>query len=391
MSGVVVVGAGQAGAEVARLLREGGFDGDIRLIGREAFPPYERPPLSKKFLIENLGEERIYFRSRETYERSRVDLMTGCEVRALDTVAKTLALADGSTFAYDVCVLATGATARRPNIPGIALQGVHVIRTIDDALALRSALRAGVRLVVAGGGFLGLEIASSARKMGAQVVVIEGAPALMQRSISPITASAVEHRHRATGTEFLFGTTIERFNGVDQVASVATSRGDTVDADVVLVAIGADPEIALAKGAGLDCNNGVLVDAECRTSAANVYAIGDCANQHHPLYGRHVRLEAVNAALYQARCAAASILRKPQPVAKPPFFWTEQCDFRLQILGLPTPGIMCDDVRRGDDGSFSVYRFQDGILVAVETLNRPADFVRAQALIGKRDVALPAV
>src|SRR6478736_1975002 len=214
--GIVVVGAGQAGAEVARLLREGGYDGAIKLIGREEFPPYERPPLSKKFLIENLGEERIYFRSRETYERSRIELVTGCEVAALDTETKTLALADNDDVPYDTCVLATGSSARRPDIPGIALTGVHVIRTIDDALALRGTLGEGKRLVVVGGGYLGLEVASSARKMGAQVVIVEGAPALMQRSISRITASAVEHRHRAAGTEFLFGTTIADFNGSDR-------------------------------------------------------------------------------------------------------------------------------------------------------------------------------
>lgn len=389
MSGVVVVGAGQAGAEVARLLREGGFDGAIRLIGRETFPPYERPPLSKKFLLENLAAERVYFRARGVYEKSRIELITGCAATALDTAARTVALADGSTVAYDACVLATGAKARRPDIPGIALAGVHVIRTIDDAQGLRADLRPGARLIVVGGGYLGLEIASSARKIGATVVVIEGAPSLMQRSISPVTASAVEHRHRATGTEFLFGTTIARFNGDGRVKSVTTSRGDTIDADIVLVAIGADPDIDLAQRAGLRCDNGILVDAACQTSAAGVYAVGDCANQLHPRYGRRLRLEAVNSALYQARCATASILGKPQPVAKPPFFWTEQCDFRLQILGVPKPEVDCDNVRRGDDKSFSVYRFQDGELVAVETLNRPADFVRAQAMIGKRDVALP--
>lgn len=391
MKDVVVIGAGQAGAEVARLLREGGFDGTIRLIGREEFPPYERPPLSKKFLLEDLAPERVFFRAREVYDKSRIELLTGCVATTLDTAAKTVAFSDGSTVAYDACVLATGARARQPNIPGIALKGVHVIRTIGDAQALRAELLPGARLVVVGGGYLGLEIASSARKMGAGVVVIEGAPSLMQRSISSITASAVEHRHRAAGTEFLFGTTTACFNGEERVVSVVTSRGDTIDADIVLVAVGADPDIDLAQRAGLRCDNGVLVDEACRTSQADIYAIGDCANQLHPLYGRRLRLEAVNSALFQARCAAAAILGKPAPVAKPPHFWTEQCDFRLQILGVPRPGVDCEDVRRGDDTSFSVYRFQDGELAAVEALNRPADFVRAQALIGKRDVALPAV
>lgn len=387
--GVVVVGAGQAAAEFVRVLRQQGFGDPILVFGRETFPPYDRPPLSKIFLSQNADPERLLLRNREAYKQSGVELFTGCTVDEIDPGANAIRLSDGKTIDFDSCVLATGADARLPDIPGLALEGVHVLRTIQDAARLRSIMKEGARLVVIGGGYLGLEVASSARACGVGVVVVEGASALMQRSISPMSAAMLERRHQAAGTRILLNMSVRSIDGETRVRSVTTSDGEVLEADAVLFAIGASPAVELAKRSGLRCDNGIVVDARCRTDASDVYAIGDCANQLHPAYGRHLRLEAISSALFHARSAAADLTGKPLPAPKPPSFWSEQCDLMLQVVGVPRPGMACEDVWRGDDSAFAVYRFQEGELVAVETANRPRDFVRAHALLGKRDVELP--
>lgn len=386
---LVVVGAGQAAAEFVRVLRQGGFAGSIRVFGRERFPPYERPPLSKKFLAGDIAPERIFLRNRDVYEKIGVELSTDTAVAAVDPAVNQLSLADGTSIPFDVCVLATGCDGRRPQVPGIDLDGVLVLRTIDDALRLRAMLQTKKRLVIAGGGYLGLEVASSARKAGLDVVVLEGASGLMQRSISERAAILIEQKHRTEGTHLLLNTTLTAIHGKTTVEAVTTSRGERIETEAVLISIGGSPTIELAQGCGIRCDNGVLVDERCRTSTAHIYAIGDCANQLHPLYGRHLRLEAVNSALFHARSAAADLLGKPLPPAKPPTFWSEQCSSMLQIVGVPRPQEAGDDELRGDDQAFAVYRFQAGELVAVEALNRPKDYVRAHALIGQRDVTLP--
>jgi 3-phenylpropionate/trans-cinnamate dioxygenase ferredoxin reductase subunit len=212
---------------------------------------------------------------------------------------------------------------------------------------------------------------------------------LLHRSIPALTATAVERRHRAEGTRILFETTVSSVNGKTRVESVTTSSGEVIEADAVLFAIGVDPVVGLARLAGVECDNGIVVDACCRTSVPNIYAIGDCANQLHLAYGRHLRLESVNSALFHARSAAADLLGHPLPAPKPPSFWSEQCGLTIQVLGVPHPGSPCEDVLRGDDTAFSVYRFQDGELVAVEAVNRPRDFVQAHAIVGQRNVTLP--
>lgn len=387
---IVIVGGGQAGAEAARQLRQGGFAGSIRIFGRELLPPYERPPLSKALLLGKVETERLFLGGRDVYERNGIDLFTGSQVEAIDRNACTLRLATGQVFEFDACILATGAEARRPPIPGANLEGVHVLRTVQDALNLRAALKPNARLVVIGGGYLGLEVASSARAAGVEVTVIEAAPRLLQRSISAVTAGAIEARHRAAGVRLLFNTTVQRLEGETAVERVVTSDGEDLPADAVLIAVGATPAIDLARLCGLECNNGIVVDDRCRTSDANIYAIGDCASQFDPEHRHHWRLEAVNPALAHARRATSDLLGKALAPARAPSFWSEQCDFKLQILGVPRPDMPCEDVLRGDPlTDFSVYRFQDGVFVAMEALNRPKDFVRAHPLIGRRDVTPP--
>lgn len=387
---VVIVGAGQAGAEAAMALRRDGHAGPVLLLGREGHPPYERPPLSKKFLLGDVPCDRLPFRDAPAYAAQGVELMLDTPVESIDADAATVTLGDGRVLAYGHCILATGASPRRLPVPGGDLPGSHVLRTLDEAAALRSVLGPGRRLVVAGGGYLGLEAAASAAKLGARVSVVEACPALLQRSASAITAQALAARHRAAGVTLILDRRIDRVEGNGRVERVVLSDGSALDADLLLVAIGAAPETALAEQAGIACRNGILVDAHCRTSAKAVYAIGDCANHLNPRFGRHLRLEAVQSATYQARCASAAIMGKPPPPARLPYFWSEQFDAKLQIAGCVETDRPLEDVLVGDVASaFAVYRIQEGELRAVEAVNRPQDFVRAQTMIGRRDFTLP--
>lgn len=371
-------------------LRRDGHAGPILLLGREGRPPYERPPLSKKFLLGETPSDRLMFRDAQAYAAQGVELLLGTMVEAIDADAATVTLGDGRVLAYGHCILATGASARRLPVPGGDLPGTFLLRTLDEAADLRSALRPGLRLVVAGGGYLGLEAAASAARLGARVSVVEACPALLQRSASAITAEALGARHRAAGVALILDRRIERVEGDGRVERVVLSDGTTLDADLLLVAIGAAPETGFAERAGIACRNGILVDEFCRTSAGGVYAIGDCANHLNPRFGRHLRLEAVQSATYQARCASAAITGKRLPPARIPYFWSEQFDAKLQIAGCVDPNGPLEDVLVGDPASaFAVYRIQEGELRAVEAVNRPQDFVRAQTMIGRRDFALP--
>jgi len=388
---VVIVGAGQAGAEAAITLRQLKFTGAIRLIGREALAPYERPPLSKGFLSSEVASERLCFRTPEAYARADIELMLRCQVRALAPAGRRVVLDDGRAFPYDACILATGSSARRLNLPGAGLENIFVLRTIEDAQNLRRGLAPGCRLAVIGGGYLGLEAAASASKLGASVTVIEAQPSLLSRSASPLTAKALGQRHRRAGVEILLGETVKGFTGGRSVEAVMLASGAVIPADLVLVAAGGVAEAALARDAGLDCVDGILTDLDGRTSAEGVYAVGDCASSVQYAGGSHQRLESVQCAVQQARRAAAAILGLPRPALKVPYFWSEQFGLKLQIAGLVEPGLVTRDEVVGDlDGDFAVYRFHEDVLVAVEAFNRPRDFIQAQPRIGMRGVALPA-
>jgi 3-phenylpropionate/trans-cinnamate dioxygenase ferredoxin reductase subunit len=388
---VVIVGAGQAGAEAALALRQGGFRGPVHLIGRETVPPYERPPLSKGFLLGTTLEERLTFRSAAAYDAADIRLVLGREVLRLDPASRRVMLDGGEIIDYAACILATGAEPRPLPVPGGGLPGVLPLRSLDHARRLRAAVVPGLSVVVVGGGYLGLEAAASVRKLGAEVAVIETQPALLHRSTSAITAEALAARHLAAGVRLLLGRQVARIEGGARAEGVTLADGAFLPASLVLACIGAAPDVALAEAAGLACEDGIRVDAACRTAFPDLYAVGDCARQDDPRFGRPVRLESVQSATWQARCAAAAILGKTPPAPRPAYFWSEQFDAKLQIAGLADPHMPCDDTLVGDPAdAFAVYRVQGGVLRAVEAVNRPRDFVRAQSLIGQHAVELPA-
>lgn len=337
---IVIVGAGQAGAVAAASLRQLGYRGGLTLVGQEAHPPYERPPLSKAVLQGTATHAEAAVHPAGFYAENDIALLTETAVAALDPAARTVRLADGRTLPYDRCLLATGGHARElPALPR-GRAGVHYIRTLDDALDLRAALRPGVRAAVIGGGFLGLEVASTARELGAKVTVIENGSRLLERALPAIVSDWLAERVRASGVDLRLGGAIAAI-GDGPPYAITLADGTQVNADLIVVSIGLAPEVTLARQAGLplDDNGGVFVDSQARTADPQVYAAGDCASQPRACLGTAARFESWQNANEQARAAAAAMLGLA-PAAEPyPWFWTDQYGCNIQILGLPQPGL----------------------------------------------------
>ncbi|WP_376996764.1 NAD(P)/FAD-dependent oxidoreductase [Bordetella pertussis] len=337
---IVIVGAGQAGAVAAASLRQLGYRGGLTLVGQEAHPPYERPPLSKAVLQGTATHAEAAVHPAGFYAENDIALLTETAVAALDPAARTVRLADGRTLPYDRCLLATGGHARElPALPR-GRAGVHYIRTLDDALDLRAALRPGVRAAVIGGGFLGLEVASTARELGAKVTVIENGSRLLERALPAIVSDWLAERVRASGVDLRLGGAIAAI-GDGPPYAITLADGTQVNADLIVVSIGLAPEVTLAGEAGLplDDNGGICVDSQARTADPQVYAAGDCASQPRACLGTAARFESWQNANEQARAAAAAMLGLA-PAAEPyPWFWTDQYGCNIQILGLPQPGL----------------------------------------------------
>jgi len=380
-----IIGAGHAGVECAWALRAAGVEGDVALFGAEAHAPYERPPLSKALLTGATSAERIALRADSAYEKSRVVVVAGDPVASIDTAAHTLTTRSGRVVGYEHCVLATGASARP--IAEVAGEQTYSVRGLDDAHRLRQALRPGVRLLVVGAGYLGLEAACSARKLGAEVVVLEQGGNVMAGKVSEPTATRIGALHREAGIEIRHGAAVARWEHIATGWRAHLADGSALDADLVLVSIGAIAETALAEAAGLICLDGVVVDDCCRTSAPDVYAIGDCASAFRGELQRHARIESVQNALMQARTAAAAIAGKSPPAPRPPTFWSEQQGRRLQMAGLVNPAEACRDVLLPTAKGWLVERYQQGRLAAIEAVDSPVEFIKSVPRIGSPESA----
>lgn len=380
---ILIIGAGHAGGAVAANLRQAGSDAPITIIGDEPHLPYQRPPLSKAWLKSDVAFSAVGLRPESYYAQRGISLRLGARAASIDHTARTVTLANGETLAYGTLILATGTRARRLGLPGEDLPGVHVLRTIADADRIKAALIAGQRLVVIGGGFIGLEVAASARLKGMEVLVIEREPRILARVVSPPVSSFVQQFHERHGVTFRLETGIAGFEVHEgHVIGVTLGNGEIAAADMILVGIGAVPNIELAAAAGLDCNNGIAVDLEARTSDPNIFAIGDCTERPLAHYGCRVRLESVGSALEQGRQAAAAITGTKPPAPEVPWFWSDQYDMKLQMAGLPF-GATRTEVR-GDiaGGKFAVAHLDDaGRLRAVEAVNFPAEYMAARAAI----------
>jgi 3-phenylpropionate/trans-cinnamate dioxygenase ferredoxin reductase subunit len=381
---IVVAGSGHAAAQVVDSLRREGFGGRLVMVAAEPVLPYQRPPLSKKFLGGELEADRLPIRHASYYESIRCELMLGNPVAGIDAAARRLKLADGGTLTYDRLVLAIGGHARPLPVPGADLAGVHVLRTVADVEAIRARIAPGIRIVIVGAGYIGLECAATFRKLGLEVTVIEMLERVMSRVVAPEMCRFYYDEHVAHGVTLLTNRQVSAFSGNGSVAEVECRDGSRVPADLAIIGIGLVANTELAEAAGIRCDNGIAVDEHCRTSDPNIYAIGDCCSHPSPRYGRRIRLESVDNAYEQAKTAAANLCGREVVHDKTPWFWSDQYELKLQIVGLSQHYDKV--VLRGDPGtrSFSCCYLRNGELIALDAVNHGKDFMTARKLIAER-------
>jgi 3-phenylpropionate/trans-cinnamate dioxygenase ferredoxin reductase subunit len=381
---IVIVGAGQGAVQAIDALRRKGFGGALTLIGEEPWLPYQRPPLSKKYLAGSLERERLLIRPPNYFEEHRVRTHLGRRVTAIARRERQVRLDDGTLIGYDALLLATGSRPRTLPLPGAELPGVHTLRTIADVDRIRAACRSGARMVVIGGGYIGLEVAATARELGLEVTVLEMAARLMSRVTCEEVASFYAAEHARAGVRILCNARVRALHaGADgRLAAVLTEEAGEIPAELVIIGVGVAPADELARAAGLECENGVLTDAHCRTSDEAIYAIGDCASHLHRLYGRHLRLESVDNAFEQGNTVALNLLGTPTPHEKLPWFWSDQYDLKLIIVGV-NHGYERVVVRGAPaTRSFSACYLRGAELIAIDTINAPRDQMAARKLIG---------
>jgi 3-phenylpropionate/trans-cinnamate dioxygenase ferredoxin reductase component len=383
---LIVIGAGHAGVELAFAARQQGWAGPIVLLGEEPHLPYHRPPLSKAFLCGTADAASLALRQATAFDTAAITLRLGTKVRAIDRAAHEVLLADGSALAYTRLALCTGGRARALDVPG--LEGapppnLFSLRTQADALAIAGAVREGARVVIIGAGYVGLEVAASARKLGAGVTVLESQPRVLARVTGATLSSFYESVHREAGVDLRTNASVRAIerDATGAVSAVLCGDGERLPADVVIVGIGMLADTALAEAAGLRVEGGIVVDAHSLTSDPHIVAAGDCTVHDSALYGRRVRLESVPNALEQARSAAGWLCGKPRPNHAVPWFWSDQYDLKLQMTGLADGHDQC--VVRGSfvDHSFCAFYLREGRLIAVDAVNRPADFMLAKKAV----------
>ena len=391
MSHVIVAGAGHAAGQLVASLKQKKYPGRITLIGDEPWYPYQRPPLSKKFLAGESPAERLYFKPASFYDDPNIEVLLGTRVLAVDRAGKAVEIENGDRLEYGTLVLATGSRVRRLPLAGSELAGVHYLRGIDDVNGLRPDLDGGRRVVIIGAGYIGLEVAAVARGLGNEVTVVEMEERVMSRVVSPQVSTFYQDIHREHGVTIMLAAGVQRIVGEERVSGVELSDGRILEADSVVIGIGILPNVELAVDAGLEVEDGILVDDRCRTGDTAIFAIGDCTRHPNAILGRNLRLESVHNALEQAKTAAANICGEDIIYAQVPWFWSDQYDLKLQIAGLSQGYDQV--VIRGEPASrsFSCLYLKDGVLIAVDAVNKPKDFMQSKALISIRARIPPAL
>lgn len=378
---LVIVGGGQAAAQAVTTLRQQRFLGPITLLGEEPYAPYQRPPLSKKYLAGELPRERLALKPASFYAEHGVTLELGRRAEELELSRRRVLLNDGRTLEYDRLLLATGSRVRKIAAPGSELAGVQYLRTIADADAITTSLAPHARVLLVGAGYIGLEVAAVATQRGFKVTVLEAADRAMARVVCREVSQFYHGIHTAAGVELHYGATVRAFHGEHRVAAVETADGRRFPCDIAIVGIGIVPNVELAQAAGLACDNGIVVDEHARTADPRVVAAGDCTNQPLPLLSRRVRLESVSNAIHQAKVAAGTLSGTPAAQTELPWFWSDQYDVKLQIAGLSQG--YDDVVVRGDPASrsFAAYYLARGRLIAVDAINSPREFLQGKKLV----------
>ena len=393
----VIVGASLAGAKAAEVLRKDGFDEELTLIGEEGEPPYERPPLSKEYLRGEAGPDKLFVHKEGYYEAAGIDLRLGQTVTSIDVDEHAVVLGSGERLPYTSLLLTTGARPRRLTVPGADLNGVYYLRTMANSATLRDAIKAAGRVAVIGAGWIGCEVAASARQMGAAVVMVELAPLPLQRVLGPEVGSFFRDLHADHGVEMHFGVGTESLVGQSDVEGVCLSDGRTLPADVVVVGVGVAPATELAEGAGIEVENGVITDEFLQTASPGIFAAGDVANAFHPLFGRRVRVEHWANARNQGPAAARNMLGKNRPYGRVPYFYSDQYDVNMEYSGYAAA--WDEVVIRGDVTSrvFMAFWLKDGRVDAGMNVNIPdaagkiSDLVSSRRVVDKAKLADPDV
>ena len=384
--GIVIVGGGQAAGQAAASLRQAGYEGEVVVLAEEPHLPYQRPPLSKQYLSGEYGLEKVHLRPAKFYQSKNITVRNA-RVEEIDVQAQRVACANGETLAYDKLLLATGARPRRLNAPGSDLPGVYYLRTIADVDAIKEVFQTGRRVAIVGGGYIGLEVAAVAVQLGLAATVLEMEERVLQR-VATAPMSAFYHAlHTSKGVHIRTGAKVESFAGDGQLRGVSCADGTFVAADLAVVGVGVMPNVELALAAGLPCGNGILVDEHARTADANIYAAGDCTNHPNGLLGRRLRLESVPNAMEQSRVAAANMAGNPQTYESMPWFWSDQYDLKLQMVGYPSE--QHQRIVRGDPTShrFASFYFEGDTLMAADAVNSAREFMAARQLVGRRIAA----
>ena len=381
MERVVIIGAGQAGCQAVATLRAEGFAGAIAMVGDEPYAPYQRPPLSKTYLMGTMERDRLFLKPDAFYAQADCQTIYGVPAVSINRDARQVSLADGRVLGYDKLLVATGTRVRKIAVPGADLAGLHYLRSIADVDALRPAFKSARTLVVVGGGYIGLEVAAVARKYDLSVTVIEALDRVMARAVSKPVSEFYEKTHREAGVVFHMNTAVEAFEGAQRLTGVRAG-GRVFAADIALVGIGVVPNAEIARDAGLECEDGIRVDKFCTTNDPAIFAAGDCT-RHHGRNGDLIRLESVQNAIDQAKHAALAMVGKPTAYSEVPWFWSDQYDLKLQIAGLAKPGDGI--VLRGDPSQrkFAVFHLREGAVAAVEAVNAAPEYMIGRKLIAE--------
>ena len=383
MAGMVIIGCGQAGGQAAASLRQEKYEGPITMIGQEPYIPYQRPPLSKQYLSGEQEKEKLSLRQESFYSEKEINLKLETSVLSLDPHKKELQLENDETVTYDKLLVATGGRPRKLEVDGHTLKGIHYLRNIDDVDAIKTQMNTSQNLVIVGGGYIGLEVASVAIKRGLTVSVLEMESRILERVTTEEMSAFYHQLHTDEGVNILTSTQAKAFKGSETVESVVCGDHE-IPADLVIVGIGILPNTEMAEAAGLETNNGLVVDEHCRTSNEHIFAAGDCTNHPNPILNRRLRLESVPNAMEQGRVAASNMLGGSKSYASMPWFWSDQYEHKLQMVGFSKDSDQ--SVVRGDmeSKSFTVFYLKDGSIIAADSVNNPKEFMASKQLVGKK-------
>ena len=384
MNEIVVIGSGQAAIQTVMSLKRNEFTGSIKVIGEEDHLPYQRPPLSKDFLLEEYKPERVSLKKKEFYEENGVDLILGKRAESIDTILKEITLSDENRIRYDQLIIATGSRVRKLNVPGSDKKGIYYLRDLDDANALKQRLKKNKKMVIVGAGYIGLEVASVAASLGVEVTVIEMANRVMNRTVDPMISSYYQKLHESRGVKIHLDNGLKAFEGGDSVNTVLCSDGLMLEADLVVIGAGVLPNQEIAIEAGLECNNGIMVNEFGETSTAHVYACGDCTNHPNKGLNTRLRLESVHNAMEQSKTVANTIMGNKEPYDQVPWFWSDQYDHKLQLVGIS--GDHDEVVMRGleSEQKFLLFYLKNSELIAVNAINSSKEFLICRKLVANK-------